>query len=78
MPQADRPELPYEVDFRRNRFPTTNRFSENVTFLVFWGFVWRVVFGVFEKILMDLSSFWLGILTENVARGSIKHSVQSD
>ena len=34
---ADRPELPYEVDFRRKSFPTKNRRSEKFTFLVVFG-----------------------------------------
>ena len=34
---ADRPELPYDVDFWRKSFPTENRFSEILTFLDFFG-----------------------------------------
>ena len=34
---ADRPEVPYEVDFRRKSFANKKRFPENVVFLGFWG-----------------------------------------
>ena len=43
---ADRPELPYEVDFRRNRFPT------KISFQKIWRFFlafWEGGFGCFLK-----------------------------
>ena len=46
---ADRPELPYEVDFWRNSFPT-KRFSENFAFNDFVG-GW---FGAFPKIFLRI------------------------
>ena len=58
---ADRPELPYEVDFWRNRF------AQNIGFQICWRFwnLLRVVLGVFEEISMSLYGFWLGTVTEN-------------
>ena len=49
----DRPELPYEVDFRRNIFPQ-KRFPENLTFIILLELFRKVVLGVSEEILMDL------------------------
>ena len=43
-----------------------------------FGFFLRVVLGVSEENSTSLQGFWLGTLTENVARVSIKLSVQSD
>ena len=43
-----------------------------------FGFLGRVNLGVSGEILLDLYRFWLGTETENVGRGSIKPSVQSD
>ena len=50
LPQADWPELPYEVDFWRNRF------AQNIAFQKSWRFwlFWKVVWGVFEEISMSL------------------------
>ena len=43
-----------------------------------FGLFLRVVLGVSEENSTSLQGFWLGTLTENAARVSIKLSVQSD
>ena len=44
---ADRPEVPYEVDFRRNSFPTQNGIQTNRRF-------WMVILDVSKKIFASL------------------------
>ena len=75
FPLADRPEVPYEVDFWRKSFPATNRFSEN---LLLGDFLWRW-FGVFPKRFWWIcKDFGLEPRRQMLLWGSIKLSVQSD
>ena len=73
LPQADRPELPYEVDFWRNRFEETfrtNRFSEKFTFFGFLGgWVW-----VFPKrFWWDCKDFGLEPWRKMMLGGQLSH-----
>ena len=71
---ADRPEVPYEVDFRRHSFPEKLVFRKCYVF----GFFWRVILDVSKDIFASLQSFWLGTVTENDERVLTKLSVQLD
>ena len=58
---ADRPELPYEDDFWRNRFPTKIGFQKIWRLLSFWDF-WEGGFGCFRK---DFDGFVIILARKN-------------